>query len=336
MYRKHRHYGTDMMDASAPIAAGGDVLARPPARLAAAFAVVALALLLAGVFFYQTQERHQRSDAREALSAVSRLKVDHISRWREYRLSDAAVWSDDSYLAGPILRYLSAPTPTGQAVLRSGLLAWKQHKAYADAAVTDPRGNVVFSLSGETGLLPQDEAAALQEALNLHRPVLTELHREPGVSPHVSAVAPLFTAARGMQGMPTPAGALILQCDATIALYPLIISWPTASRTAETVLVRRDGDAMLFLNDARYNPHSAFEVRVPLARRNVPSVMAGAGLTGFVQGVDYLGVAVFADIRKIPGTAWFAITRVAQDEAMASWRASSLQIACLVAGLLDR
>src|ERR1035437_5655939 len=100
MYRKHRHSGTDMMDASAPIAAGGDVLARPPARLAAAFAVVALALLLAGVFFYQTQERHQRNDAREALSAVSRLKVDQISRWREDRLSDAAVWSDDSYLAG--------------------------------------------------------------------------------------------------------------------------------------------------------------------------------------------------------------------------------------------
>ena len=323
-----------MTGAAAPTVTGGQALARPSARLIVAFAVVTLALLLAGFLFYRTQERHQRSRAWEALAAVSVLKTGQISRWREDQLSDAAVLQD-SNLAGDIMRYLSAPTPAGKLVLRSGLLAWQQHKGYADVAVTDPRGNVVFSLSGESGPLPRDEAAAIQQAFSLHGPVLTDLHREPGSSPHVSAVAPLFATARNMPGMPlTPAGAVILYCDATIALYPLIISWPNAGRTAETVLVRRDGDAMLFLNDAHYHPHSAFEVRVPLTRRDAPSVMAGDGKTGFVQGVDYLGVPVFADIRKIPGTTWFAITKVAMDEAMASWRAASVQIACLLAGLL--
>src|SRR5450759_4960880 len=323
-----------MTGAAAPTVTGGQALARPSARLIVAFAVVTLALLLAGFLFYRTQERHQRSRAWEALAAVSVLKTGQISRWREDQLSDAAVLQD-SNLAGDIMRYLSAPTPAGKLVLRSGLLAWQQHKGYAEVAVTDPLGNVVFSLSGASGPLPRDEAAAIQQAVSLHGPVLTDLHREPGSSPHVSAVAPLFATARNMQGMPlTPAGAVILYCDATIALYPLIISWPNAGRTAETVLVRRDGDAMLFLNDARYNPHSAFEVRVPLTRRDVPSVMAGDGKTGFVQGVDYLGVPVFADIRKIPGTTWFAITKVVTDEAMASWHAASVQIACLLAGLL--
>ena len=323
-----------MTGAAAPTVTGGQALARPSARLIVAFAVVTLALLLGGYVLYRSQELSQRNDAREAITAVSLLKIDQISRWRENQLSDAAVLQD-SNLAEDIMRYLSAPTPAGKLVLRSGLLAWQQHKGYADVAVTDPRGNVVFSLSGTSGPLPRDEAAAIQQAFSLHGPVLTDLHREPGSSPHVSAVAPLFAAARNMQGTPhTPAGAVILYCDATIALYPLIISWPNAGRTAETVLVRRDGDAMLFLNDARYHPHSAFEVRVPLTRRDVPSVMAGDGKTGFVQGVDYLGVPVFADIRKIPGTTWFAITKIAMDEAMASWRAASVQIACLLAGLL--
>jgi PAS domain S-box-containing protein len=302
-----------------------------PAPLAAAFAVVALALLLAGFLHYRTQELQQRNEAQKAITAVSVLKVDQISRWRNELLGDAAVWSQDPNLAGQILRYLSAPTPAGQAALRSALLPWRDYKDYADVAVADAGGNVLFSLSDDTGPLPHDEAAALQQALSLHRPVLTDLHREPGVSPHVSAVAPLFATARGV---PTLAGAVILHSVAASTLYPLVNSWPTASRTAETLLVRRDGDAMLFLNDLRHQAHTAFELRIPLTRRDVPSVMAGAGTTGFVEGVDYRGVPVLADIRAVPGTRWFAVTKIDLEEAMAPWRASVVQLACLLAGVL--
>jgi PAS domain S-box-containing protein len=284
-------------------------------------------MLVGGFLFYRNQERQQRSNAQESLTAVSLSKVDRISQWRQGRLGDAAVWSEDSVLVGFILRYLSAPAPAGQAALRSGLEAWKNHKNYADIAVADARGRVLFSLSGKTGQLPHDEAAALHEALGLHRPVLTDLHREPGVSPHLSAVAPLFTAAG-------PAGAVILHCDAATTLYPLIVSWPTASRTAETLLVRREGDAMLFLNDLRHQAHTAFKLRVPMTRRDLPSVMAGAGKTGFVEGVDYRGVPVLADIRAVPGSPWFAVTKIDTAEAMSAWRSSSIQLGCLLAGLL--
>lgn len=229
------------------------------------------------------------------------------------------------------MRYLSAPTPSGNAILRSALLVWKKDKAWADIAVTDSGGNVVLSLSGETGPLPRDEAAALQQALSLHRSVLTDLHRETGVAPHLSAVAPLFASAGGIAA---PAGAVILHCDAASVLYPLILSWPTASRTAETLLVRREGNAMLFLNELRYRSHSALELRVPLTQRDVPSVMAGDGVTGFVEGVDYRGVPVFADIRNVPGTSWFAITKIDVAEAMAPLRAGAVQLAGLLAGLL--
>ena len=316
-----RHNGTAMT--------GGETRARPPTRLAAAFAVVALALLLAGFLLYRSRERYQRDDARAAITAVSVLKVDQISRWRQYRLGDAAVWSEDSSLAGPVLRRLSAPTPAGQSALRSSLLAWRKHKEYDDIAVADAGGAVVFSLSGKAGPLPPDEAAALRQALSLRRPAMTDLYREPGVSPHISVVAPVFAGSAS-----TPAGAVILRCDAGLSLYPLIVSWPTASRTAETLLVRRDGDAMLFLNDLRHRSHAVLELRVPLTRRDVPSVMAGSGATGFVEGVDYRGIEVLADIRAIPGASWFTVTKIDTEEAMAPWRAISLQIACLLAGLL--
>jgi PAS domain-containing protein len=320
-----------MTGATAPTAAGDRALARPSALLVAEFAVVTVALLLGGFLYYRSQDRYQRNDARQALTAVSVLKVDEITRWREGRISDAALWSENPYLAGSVVSYLSAPTTSGQAILRSALLAWKKDKAWADIAVTDPAGNLVLSLSGETGPLPGDEAAALQQALSLHRPVLTDLHREAGGAPHLSAMAPLFA---GAGGIATPARAVMLRCDAASVLYPLILSWPTASRTSETALWRREGSDMMVLNQLRQSARSAFEMRVSLTQRYVPAVMAVNGAAGFVEGVDYRGVPVFADIRVIPGTPWFAVTKIDAAEAMAPWRAGAVQLAGLLAGLL--
>jgi PAS domain S-box-containing protein len=323
-----RDHGNEMTGAAAPTAARDRALGRPPAWLVGAFAVVTVALLLGGYAFYRAQDRAQRDDARQALEAVSLSKVHEISRWREHILDSAGVLSLDSRLAGWIRQYLSAPNAFDRKILQLRMQPWMASGTFADLALADARGNVVLSVSGEAGPLHQEEAAALRQALSLRRPILTDLHREPGGSPHISAVAPVFSEAGGSPG------ALVLRCDAAHGLYPLIIAWPTASRTAETLLVRREGDAMLFLNELRHRSHTALELRIPMTRIDVPAVLAGNGTTGFTQGVDYRGVPVFADIRAIPGTPWFAITKIDVAEAMAPWRVGAVQLAGLLGGLL--
>jgi PAS domain S-box-containing protein len=49
--------------------------------------------------------------------------------------------------------------------------------------------------------------------------------------------------------------------------------------------------------------------------------------------VDYRGVKVLADIRAVPGTSWFAVAKMDEEEAMAPWRTSFLEIGGLMAGL---
>jgi hypothetical protein len=68
-----------MTGAAAPTAARDRALARPSVRLVAAFAVATVALLVGGCLFYRSQERIERAEARDALTAVSVLKVDQIS-----------------------------------------------------------------------------------------------------------------------------------------------------------------------------------------------------------------------------------------------------------------
>ena len=49
-------------------------------------------------------------------------------------------------------------------------------------------------------------------------------------------------------------------------LYPLVQSWPTPSQSAETLLMRKDGDDVLFLNTLRHRPDPALTLRIPLSR----------------------------------------------------------------------
>ncbi len=55
-------------------------------------------------------------------------------------------------------------------------------------------------------------------------------------------------------------GVLVLNIDPRTYLYPMIQSWPTSQKTAETLLVRRDGDDVLFLNDLRFSDNAALRL----------------------------------------------------------------------------
>ena len=114
-----------------------------------------------------------------------------------------------------------------------------------------------------------------------------------------------------------PLAVLALRLDPDDYLYPLIRRWPTPSRTAETLLVRRDGNDVLYLNDLKFNKNSALKLRLPVKRKDVPAAMAVLGRQGIVEGLDYRGVPVIAILRPIPGSPWFLVARIDRSEVFA-------------------
>ena len=198
--------------------------------------------------------------------------------------------------------------------------------------LVDRDGQVRLSLGKHLGSLHEDAARSLAEALRERRPVLTDLHVGPAdLPPHIDVVAPLFSETGKTKD---PVGAVILQLDARQFLYPLIQFWPTPSPSAETLLVRRDGDAVLFLNDLRHQPDTALKLRIPLSRKDVPAVMAVLGKEGIVQGKDYRGVDVLSVLKAVPNSPWFMVAKVDEAEALSDWRFRSILILALVIGLL--
>ncbi|MFA5083651.1 MAG: PAS domain S-box protein, partial [Hydrogenophilaceae bacterium] len=114
-----------------------------------------------------------------------------------------------------------------------------------------------------------------------------------------------------------PPALVVLETDPTGWLYRTLQAWPTPSASSETLIFRRDGDQVLFLNELRFRPGSAAETRQPLATNDLlaAQVLRGETEPGRpIEGEDYRRVAVLGVAQAIPGTDWFLIAKVDRAE----------------------
>lgn len=289
-----------------------------------------VALLSAGIWFYLLQKKAMQEKVEGDLLAIARLKVNQISVWRKDQLDDAAALQKHWFLIQSVARFFTDPSKENDKNLRKYLRSLARQNDYVDILFVDPAGKELLSLTGP--LHRHDgHAAALAKALRTRIPEFIDLHVEPKVPmPHVSIIAPLFVNVGQTQ---KPIGALILVCDASQFLYPLIKFWPTTSHTAETLIVRQDGDRVVFLTALRHQPDAALKLHIPLHRTDVPAVMAVLGRQGVVIGNDYKGAEVVSAILPIQDSPWFLEAKIDVAEAYADWRLRSILLLTLLLGL---
>ncbi len=289
-----------------------------------------MGLLAGGIWFYRTQEQNMRYEVEKELSAIARLKADQISAWQKDQLSDAVTLCENVFFLQNAARFLADPSGVHGEDLRTILRDQAKQHDYADTLLVDPDGKVIFSLSGNYHL-HSGYVSALPTALRKRSPVLIDLHTEThNQAPHISVIAPLFT---GAEHSRKPLGAIILISNASEFLFPMIQSWPIPSKTAETLLVRRDGNDVLFLNDLRHQADTALKLRIPLTQNDVPAVMAVLGRKGLFEGKDYRGIDVVSVLLPIPDTTWFMVSKMDTAEAFAELRFRSVILLLLLLGL---
>jgi PAS domain S-box-containing protein len=128
-----------------------------------------------------------------------------------------------------------------------------------------------------------------------------------------------------------PVAVLLLRTDPESSLYPLVQSWPTPSPSAETLLVRQEGEEIVFLNTLRHGAAPPLTIRIPLARTDVPAVQAVLGKRGVCRGHDYRGMDVMSELSPVPGSPWFMVAKMDTDEIFAEARERGWNTLLLVA-----
>jgi signal transduction histidine kinase/PAS domain-containing protein len=120
----------------------------------------------------------------------------------------------------------------------------------------------------------------------------------------------------------------MLEIDPQDYLFSALQTWPTPSRTAETLLVRREGDEVVFLNDLRHQADTSLKLRISISQH--PELIAAKAVTGeagLLTGLDYREVPVFAAVRQVPDSPWSVIAKQDQVEVFAPLRKQGWMLA---------
>lgn len=302
---------------SLPLAWPGALLAGPGAGRAAAALVVGFVLLVAGIvaagcFYHRNIENARLREVRARLSAIADLKASEIALWRSERRLDASFFHENRAFS-PIVKSFLRASHREQAhhVLHGWLASIRANRNYDRVFLLDRWGHDLLRYSRNAGQVSPSLVASAGEALRNGRITFTDFYRErEGGDIRLGIAVPIFDTAPRNRGM----AVLVLRIDPEKYLFPFIRVWPTESASAESLLVRREGNHVLFLNDLRFRRGSALNLRIPLDRVDVPAVMAVRGRSGSVTGVDYRGVPVQANLRPIPDSPWYLVARVDSDE----------------------
>jgi hypothetical protein len=99
----------------------------------------------------------------------------------------------------------------------------------------------------------------------------------------------------------------------------------------ETVLVRQEGDEVVFLNELRHRPNTPFNLSFPASLPDLLAAKAVREKKGIFEGVDYRKVPVLGAVGHIPDLPWVLIAKIDADEIYAPlqerfWEVSFLLI----------
>ncbi len=304
------------------------------------FLLVGIGILGAGSLYLRGQIRSAQDGAQRELAAIADLKTRQIEDWYQERRADGAQILHSGLIQAQVGKFLAGGP---QAPPESEIRGWMENlrsRSYQRIVLFDAQGRTRLAVppdppvGSRVDLRPgRFDAARIQEALQARDVLVQDLHRDPEGSPiHMSLWVPVGP--RSTEGG-TAEGLLLLMVDPSRFLFPMIQAWPGPSPSAETLLVRREGDGVVFLNDLRHQNHPALELKAALdAHPDLPAALAVEGKEGPFEGRDYRGMPVLAALRRVEGTPWFLVAKVDEAEVYGPARHRMWAVEGVLLGLL--
>gem|GEM_PF-6543549 len=269
-----------------------------------------LAIIIAVSVYYKKHDLIIKSAVHNKLLSISKVKSGQIIMWRNERLQLAEALRNNLILPNLLSKWIANPSDTN---LKSQIIQWlnllKDAHDLHGVFLIDIKGTASLFICESHGTISSETLQSLEEAMTKNQVLFSNFYKhEKYTSIQLDIIIPIRLDDK-------PLGFIILGIDPHETLYPLIQSFPDHSMSGEFLLVSKDGEQALFLNELRHKKGTALNLRFPLTMDDIPAVMAVKGKKGVVEGIDYRGMPVIAYLSSIPDTPWFLITKVDKNEA---------------------
>ena len=316
-------------------AAAFDEKLRQDGRLLA-LVLVAFILSLSGVGYLFINETRAlfRDEQLRAQAAIARLRAQQVDRWLLQHTMDAqalaqaikalpfnplAAEGEGRQILGVLLGEVLAGTPD-----RTGV------------SVLAPDGKVLIGLGEDA--TPDAETMKAVTALktSVARFQIIDVHQVGGPKPllRMAFVVPVDP---GDGTGPPKMVVVVLTVDPTRELFQQVATWPTDSPGSEVVLVRRDGDDLIYLTAPSLldNKQTApLSHRLPMTRTGLPEAQAILHGDAVREGLDYRGIHVFSASHHVTGLPWFVVAKTDVSSLMAPIWDKTLSLALAVLAII--
>ncbi len=110
-------------------------------------------------------------------------------------------------------------------------------------------------------------------------------------------------------------GIVLIRVNTNNVIDPLIQDWSGREETGESILVRREEDRLIFLNNTRHLENAALKMSIPVESFIPESFMLDDKEEGIIESLDYRGKKVLMAFRYIPQLKWGLIVKQDTSEA---------------------
>ena len=204
---------------------------------------------------------------------------------------------------------------------------------YAGIYLISPEGRVAARSGSSESVSP----AVIESARNVLQGDASwvGLVGETPANSFVYFISPVFAGMRSkVEAKPSPScvGAIALQIDPKRSLFPLLVTEGVPTRSGETLLLRHEGNEVIYFSPLRNVPLTQGFLRRPLSVLTTKPGWEDKSLSG--EMLDYRGVPVMSAERRIPLTDWTLVREIDRKEALEDFyqtaRLEAMVGACIV------
>jgi len=294
-----------------------------PWKLVAIFLLFSGVIIIMGSYYYRYERNRIFAEQEKSLSAIAILKIKQISQWYSDKLANAVVIKDNEPLVSRIKQFFKDENQTGiRKEIKIWLEALNAQYDYNSVALLDTLLRVKIATSNADPLADDSIRKELNNVIRYHKIIMTDLHKT-GTSQTIrmDLLVPLLDPISKEQ---KTIGLIILCIDPDKILFPLVQSWPTPSKSSETLILRREGDRVIYLNELRHRKNTALNLKFPLSKVNLLATKAVNGFEGVTEGVDYRNIPVIGALSKISGLPWYMVAKTDKEEILAPFKRYSV------------
>ncbi|AFY73860.1 PAS domain S-box [Synechococcus sp. PCC 7502] len=294
-------------------------LARPisPKKLYFGLAIAVLVIMSGGIWALQWFGKQIKATTTENLLAIAELKAKQVNVLLRERKSDAAIFAARPAV-GITLKSIETGITNSDSqrqlkFLEAGANSTIVQYGYRKIFLIDRKGKVVWQ-SGQPESLSKLVETTFQEKIKAslfsEKPQVVDLHwqeTKTGKIVTYGILAPVFDSLRGSNDL---IGAVYLQADPYRFLFPLVTELSNSSSTTETMLARREGAIVRYLNPLRFDNYGAMELTKSIDQTEFLTVQAIQTSQFLGKAKDYRNTEVLGASVKIKDTPWVMIAKI--------------------------